>query len=103
MRTEDKNLIIATIILCLVISVLAPFIASSNPDGLEKSAEQLTGNPDMKPVIQSPMPDYTIEPLGKQGEILAMILGILVTLVLAYIVAILIRRRKPPQASEEKK
>jgi cobalt/nickel transport protein len=101
MRTEDRNLVIAAVILCLVIGILAPFIASSNPDGLEKSAEQLMGNPDTEPAINAPMSDYTIPGLGKIGEVAAMFVGILVTLIVAYIVATLIRRRKtPPEASK---
>jgi cobalt/nickel transport protein len=100
MKTKDRNLIIAAILLCVVIAILAPFIASPNPDGLEKSAEQLMGNPETEPVLQSPMPDYTLEPFGKMGEIVAMILGILVTLGVAYGVAILIRRRSPPETSQ---
>jgi cobalt/nickel transport protein len=100
MRTKDRNFVIAAILLCVVIAVLAPFIASPNPDGLEKSAEQLMGNPETEPVLQSPMPDYTIEPFGKMGEIFAMILGILVTLAVAYGVAMFIRRRNPSEASK---
>jgi cobalt/nickel transport protein len=94
MRTEDRNLIIAAVILCLVIGILAPFIASSNPDGLEKSAEQLMGNPDTDPAVNAPMSDYSIPGLGKIGEIGAMFAGIFVTLIVAYLVAMLIRRRK---------
>ncbi len=93
MRPKDRNLIIAGIIICLVIAVLSPFIASNNPDGLEKSAEQLMNNPDTQPVIQAPLPDYTIEPLGKLGKIVALVLGILVTLVVSYIIAVILRRR----------
>jgi cobalt/nickel transport protein len=101
MSTEDKKLIFAAVILCLVIGILAPFIASSNPDGLEKSAEQLMSNPNTEPAVTTPMSDYTIPGLGKLGEIVAMILGILVTLVIAYIVAMLLKRRTPPEASNE--
>jgi len=100
MRPKDRNLVIAGIFLCLVIAVLAPFIASSNPDGLGKSAEQLMGNPDTAPVIQAPLPDYTIEPLGKLGEIVALVLGVLMTLVLAYVIAKLLKRKNPPKVSE---
>jgi len=100
MRTEDRNLVIAAVILCLVIGALAPFLASANPDGLEKSAEQLMGNPDTEPAIQSPLPDYTIPGLGKLGEIVAMFAGILVTLFVAYGVAMFIRKRNPPEASK---
>jgi cobalt/nickel transport protein len=101
MRTNERNLIIAAVILCLVIGILAPFIASSNPDGLEKSAEQLMGNPDTEPALNAPMSDYIIPGLGKLGEIAAMFAGILLTLIVAYLVAMLIRRRKtPPEKSK---
>jgi cobalt/nickel transport protein len=96
MRTENRNLVIGAVILCLVIGILAPFIASSNPDGLEKSAEQLMGNPDTEPAVNAPMSDYTIPGFGKLGEIGAMFAGIFVTLIVAYLVAMLIRRRKNP-------
>jgi cobalt/nickel transport protein len=101
MRNADRNLIIGVVILCLIIGVLAPFIASSNPDGLEKSAEQLMGNPETEPVIESPFPDYTIEPFGKLGEIIAMAIGIFVTLIVAYIIAKLIGRRKNHPKAED--
>ena len=99
MRPKDRNLIIIAIIICLIIGVLAPFIASPDPDGLEKTAEQIATTEDT-PVIESPLPDYTYEPLGKYGEIAALITGILLTFAIAYIVAILIRRRNPPETSK---
>jgi cobalt/nickel transport protein len=101
MSNNDRKLVIAAVILCLVIGILAPFIASSNPDGLEKSAEQLMGNPDTEPALQAPMSDYTVPGLGKLGEIVVMILGILVTLAIAYIFAMLLKRRNPPEASKD--
>jgi len=100
MRKDDRNLIIAAVILCLVIGILAPFIASPNPDGLEKSAEQISNTVESG-IYSAPMPDYAIPGLGKIGEIWAMFLGIIVTLVLALIVGRYIsRRRKPPEAFE---
>ncbi len=99
MKTTDRNLIIGAVVLCLVIGALAPFIASPNPDGLEKSAGELMSNPDTEPVIQSLFPDYTIEPFGKVGEIVAMALGIVITLIIAYLVSLLLKRRNPPQKS----
>lgn len=99
MKAKDRNLIIGVVILCLVIGALAPFIASPNPDGLEKSAEQLMGNPETEPVLESPFPDYTIEPLGKLGEIIAMAIGIFITLIIAYLIALVIRKRTPPEVS----
>jgi cobalt/nickel transport protein len=102
MKPKDRNLVIAGVLLCLVIAVLAPFIASSNPDGLEKSAEQLMPNPETEPAVQAPLHDYTIPFLGEGplSGILALVLGVLVTLVIAYLVARLLRRRNPPEASQ---
>lgn len=100
MESRDKKLIIAGLAICLIIAILAPFIASSNPDGLEKSAEQIMGNPETEPVLESPMPDYTIEPLGKLGEIGALAFGIILTLILGYILALILKRRKSTETSE---
>jgi cobalt/nickel transport protein len=99
MSTKDKYFVIAGVIICLVIALMSPFIASPNPDGLEKSAENI-GVGETEPVVQSPFPDYTITGLEKIGEIAALALGIIVTLVLAYIVALLLRRRTPPETTK---
>jgi cobalt/nickel transport protein len=98
MSPRDKKFVMAGIAICIVIAIMSPFIASSNPDGLEKSAESLASNPEPEPAFESPLPDYTLEPLGKLGEIVALILGILVTLIIGYVVALLLRRRNPPTA-----
>jgi len=101
MKAQDRNLVIAVVILCLVIGVLTPFIASPNPDGLEKSAEQLMpSGGETEGVITVPFPDYTIESLGKLGEIIALAIGIFITLIIAYIIATVIKRRNPPEASK---
>ena len=100
MSTNDKYLIIAGVIICLVIAVMSPFIASSNPDGLEKTAESLAPNPEPDAALQSVMPDYSIEGLGKTGEIAALIVGVLVTLLIAFAVAMLFSRRQPPEISK---
>lgn len=99
MSTKDKYFVAAGVIICLIIAVLAPFIASPNPDGLEKSAENL-GVGETEPAFQSPFPDYTIEGFEKIGEIGALALGIIVTLVIAYLVALLLRRKTPPKSSK---
>jgi cobalt/nickel transport protein len=98
MSTKDKYFVIGGLVICLVIACLSPFLASPDPDGLEKSAENLNVG-ESEPVIQSPFPDYTIEGLDKVGEIAALAIGIIVTLIIAYIVALLLRRRNPPEAS----
>ena len=99
MNRRDKSFVIGGIVICLVIAILSPFIASPDPDGLEKSAENI-GVPETLPFTQAPFPDYTIEGLEKIGEIAALAVGILVTLGLAWVVALLIRRRNPPEASK---
>ena len=99
MNRRDKSFVIGGIIICLVIAVMSPFLASTDPDGLEKSAEDV-GVGETEAALSSPFPDYTIEGLDKIGEIAALVLGILVTLGLAWLVAILIRRRKPPEVSK---
>ena len=55
---QDKYLIVVGIIFCLALAVLSPYIASGDPDGLEK-----------------------YEPLDKLGEIAVLLLGGLITLV----------------------
>ena len=39
MEKRDKYLIGIAIVICVIICVLSPYIASGDPDGLEKSAE----------------------------------------------------------------
>jgi cobalt/nickel transport protein len=100
MKTGDRNLIIVAVIICMIIGITAPFIASSNPDGLEKSAAQISTT-DESGVIHVPFADYAIPGLGKIGEIGAMFIGIIVTLIVALFFAMLIGRRKtPPETSK---
>ena len=81
MNSRDKSFVIAGVIVCLVIAVLSPFIASADPDGLEKSAENLQVNEEGS-AIPVPFPDYTIGALGDGplSEIIALALGILIAL-----------------------
>lgn len=99
MSTKDKYLIIGGIIICLLIAVMSPFIASPDPDGLEKSAED-AGVPEVETSYESPFPDYTIEGLDTVGEIAALAIGIIITLIIAYIIALLFKRRAPPKTSK---
>ena len=101
MRPKDRNLIIAGVIICIVIAVLAPFIASSNPDGLEKSAEQISTTEEGG-IYTAPFSDYLIPVLGEGplSGIVALIIGVLIALGLGYIAALILRRRKPPEVSK---
>jgi cobalt/nickel transport protein len=102
MSPKDKKLVLAGLAICIVISALAPFIASSNPDGLEKTAEDVAVTEESGS-YEAPMPDYTIPFLGEDnpyGGIIALVVGVLITLGLGYIAAIFLRRRT---ASEQSK
>jgi len=98
---DNKTFIIAGIIIALLIGVVAVFMASGDPDGLESTAlvvqgqKQLAGAtpPDAeikedlagKFSYSSPMPDYSLgEALGSSGGLIAIIAGT----ILAFIVVL---------------
>ena len=92
---SDKILIGVAVLICVVIACLSPFIASGNPDGLEKTAEDANVSEDTAyEAISSPMPDYSFEPLGKLGEIGALIIGIVVVLVIGFGVGALMKKKE---------
>jgi len=95
---DNKTFLIAGVIIALIIGVLAVFMASGDPDGLESTAlivsgqKSLTGpspaEGDPEAVgtgtftYESPMPDYSMgESMGSTGGVIAIIVGILLTLV----------------------
>ncbi len=77
------------IAIALLLAVLAPFLASPDPDGLESAAggvveeSKMSQIEEMEPVVGSPMPDYSIEGMGKSGEVLAIGVGALAVLVIS--------------------
>ena len=97
----DKNmaLIAVAVIICVVICVLSPYIASGDPDGLEKSAEdsglaedfsveEINGIPDAL------FPDYAFasNPDSQPLQIVALIIGVIITLGLGYGVAYVLKK-----------
>lgn len=91
----NKYLIIIGLIFCIALACISPFIASGDPDGLEKSAEDSSVSEDTAyEAISSPMPDYSYEPLGKIGEIGALILGAIIVLVLGFGVGKLLKKKE---------
>ena len=104
---DNKTFIIVGIVVALLIGVVAVFMASGDPDGLESTAlivqggKTLTGptppdaeiKEDMtgKFSYESPMPDYALgEEMGSMGGLVAIVVGtilaFLVVLGLAYAV-----------------
>lgn len=104
---ERRNFLIAGIVVALAIAVMAPFLASGNPDGLEsaffgiygakeihgddldegmaalaeESVVERTGNTFS---FEALMPDYTIPGLGKEGEVVAIVLGTIAVLAIGF-------------------
>ena len=94
MENKDKYLIIVGIVLCIVIASLSPFIASPDPDGLEKSAEDAKVGEDVAySFVESPFPDYTMGDT-QIGEVAALVLGIIITLILGFVVAHIVKKEK---------
>lgn len=62
---NTKNFVAAGLIIAVLVSILAPFLASSNPDGLLSTAEKFE---DLKgkdyPAFRSPLPGYIIPSMG---------------------------------------
>ncbi len=102
-----KTFLFAGLAAALVIAAAAPFIASSNPDGLESAffgifgakeiqgselneehaevAEEevttITGN---EFTFESPFPDYTVGGWAKGGEVAAIVIGTILVLAIAF-------------------
>ena len=92
MDKKTKYLLIIGIVVCLIIAVLSPFIASGDPDGLEKSAEDASVPDGVETsLVNAPMPDYTIGD-SSIGEIAALVIGIFITLILGWAVAYVVRK-----------
>ena len=99
MDKKDKTLIGIAVLICVIICVLSPYIASGDPDGLEKSAEdsglaedfaieEINGIPD------AAFPDYAFanDPDNQILQVVALILGVIVTLLLGYGVAYVVKK-----------
>jgi len=100
----DNKILISGLIVALLIGILAPFLASEDPDGLESTAEKIinehvlhsnleeVGLEEEGTVVPSPMPDYSIEGMDKIGEIIAMLVGIIIMTGVAYGVAAVFKK-----------
>jgi cobalt/nickel transport protein len=100
MDKKDKTLIGVAIIICIIICALSPFIASGDPDGLEKSAEDSGLAEDfsveeINGIPEAPMPDYAFAhaPDDQGLQVVALVIGVIITLALAFGVAYVVKRR----------
>lgn len=99
MEQKDKYLIIVALVICVVICCLSPYIASGDPDGLEKSAEDsgVAENYSVANVSvpEATFPDYAFaaDPENQPLQIVALIIGVILTLGVGYLVAVIVKRR----------
>ena len=100
MDKKDTYLIVVAVVICIVISCLSPYIASGDPDGLEKSAED-AGVPEdfsieeINGIPEAIFPDYAFadDPDNQALQVVALVLGAIITLALGYVVAEVVRSR----------
>jgi cobalt/nickel transport protein len=87
----NTKFLYAGIVIALLIAIAAPFLASSDPDGLESAAgdvveeSKLAEMEESAPFVDSPMPDYAIEGQGKMGEVIAVVAGTILVLGISFI------------------
>ncbi len=100
MDKKDTYLIVVAVVICIVISCLSPYIASGDPDGLEKSAEDSGLAEDfaieeIKGIPDAIFPDYAFanDPENQGLQVVALIIGTIITLALGYGVAEIVRNR----------
>ena len=100
MDKKDTYLIVVAVVICIVICCLSPYIASGDPDGLEKFAEDSGLAEDfsieeIKGIPDAVFPDYAFanDPDNQALQIVALVIGAILTLVVGYGVAEIVRNR----------
>ncbi len=96
MSPKNKKFLLGGLAVALIIAVLAPFLASSNPDGLDSTAQKVMQNPETEPAFDSPLSDYTIPFLGEDnpwGGVIALVLGTLLVLGIAFGLGIVLKKK----------
>ena len=100
MDNKDLALIGVAIVICVIICVLSPYIASGDPDGLEKSAEDSGLAEDfsieeIKGIPDAIFPDYAFasNPDNQMLQVVALVIGVVITLLLGFGVAYAVKRR----------
>ena len=99
MDNKDMALIGVAIVICVIICVLSPYIASGDPDGLEKSAEDSGLAEDfsveeIKGIPDAIFPDYAFadNPDSQPLQIVALVIGAFITLILGFGVAYVVKK-----------
>ena len=96
MNTTERNLLIGGLIIALIIGVLSPFIASTQPDGLEASANHLNPSALINPGYwHAPFDNYQVHQLGDGylSGIVALVIGVFIALGFVYVVVEILKRK----------
>ena len=108
---DNKTFILAGIVIAILIGVVAVFLASGDPDGLESTALVVSGQKDLTGLApedgdaevigtgsfeyESYMPDYSMgEDMGSSGSLVAIIAGIIITVLVVVGATYLLRISK---------
>jgi len=88
----SRNVQMMGIAIVLILAVAAPYIASTNPDGLEQAmiylmGEEQASNLETSIQYSAPMADYSIPGLGRVGEVGAIAIGTLILLGIGLLLA----------------
>ena len=88
----SRNVQMMGIAIVLILAVAAPYIASTNPDGLEQAmiylmGEEQASNLETSIQYNAPMADYSIPGLGRVGEVGAIAIGTLILLGIGLLLA----------------
>lgn len=115
-RKAKDVIIIAGITIALALAIIAPYYASTYPDGLDSTFLSAYGAKDVTTVHidevkatsaeaavaektgntfswQAPLPDYAIPGMDKPGEVMAILFGVLVLLALGFGISRFISRK----------
>jgi len=107
MNARDKKLLIAGVLISVIIAAAAPFVASSNPDGLESTAGEFENEDDKKDEhYESPMPDYSAPGVKNDDAsgVVAIVLGTFVMFIIVFALMyglVLAKRKKGDRGKEE--
>ena len=100
MKKKDMTLIGVALLICVIICVLSPYIASGDPDGLEKSAEDSGLAEDfaiekINGIPNALFPDYAFanNPDNQVLQIIALLVGVVLTLIMGIGVAYIVKSR----------
>jgi len=116
---DEKNMkfLVVGIMIALAISIIAVFLASSDPDGLDSTALIASGQKTLTAPAtgdemtveapghfsySSPMQDYTLgENWGPLGGIIAMVIGTILTFVIGIGLAFLLKKQKSDRSKKQ--